>query len=147
MVPSQLPVQWVNRSGRDVDHSPPYNAEFNVEWNYTSTSPICLHGVKKNKFTILFIMWRWNYQELQNHCSFLQALLHTLADLIFKGLRSFVTWSSKAKEKQSHYRPWGFQEVEASRFQDSRHMKVVRLSALRTGHLYPTGNISGTHFC
>jgi hypothetical protein len=28
-------------------------------------------------------------------------------------------------------------EVEASRFQDSRHMKVVRLSSLRTGHLYP----------
>jgi len=33
-------------------------------------------------------------------------------------------------------RPWGFQEVEASRFQDIRHMKVVRLSALRTGRLY-----------
>jgi len=31
-------------------------------------------------------------------------------------------------------RPWGFQEVEAPRFQDSRHMKVVRLSALS---LYP----------
>jgi len=30
-----------------------------------------------------------------------------------------------------------FQEVEAPRFQDSRHMKVVRLSALRTGRLYP----------
>ena len=41
----------------------------------------------------------------------------------------------------------GFQEVEASRFQDSRHMKVVRLSALRTGRLYPPGNIPGTHFC
>jgi len=27
-------------------------------------------------------------------------------------------------------RPWVFQEVEASRFQDNRHMKVVRLSAL-----------------
>jgi len=27
--------------------------------------------------------------------------------------------------------------VEGSRFQDSRHMKVVRLSALRTGRLYP----------
>ena len=26
-------------------------------------------------------------------------------------------------------RPWGFQEVEAPRFQDNRHMKVVRLSA------------------
>ena len=34
-------------------------------------------------------------------------------------------------------RSWSFQEVEAPRFQDSRHMKVVRLSALRTGRLYP----------
>ena len=32
--------------------------------------------------------------------------------------------------------PWGFQEVEAPRFQDNRHMKVVRLSALCTGRLY-----------
>jgi hypothetical protein len=29
-----------------------------------------------------------------------------------------------------------FQEAEAPRFQDNRHMKVVR-SALRTGRLYP----------
>jgi hypothetical protein len=34
-------------------------------------------------------------------------------------------------------RHWGFQEVEAPRFQDNRHMKVVRFSALRTGCLYP----------
>ena len=34
-------------------------------------------------------------------------------------------------------RPWGFQEVEATRFQDNQHRKVVRLSALRTGRLYP----------
>jgi hypothetical protein len=31
---------------------------------------------------------------------------------------------------------WGFQEVENPRFQDNRHMKVVRLSALHTGRLY-----------
>ena len=31
----------------------------------------------------------------------------------------------------------GFQEVEAPRFQDIRHMKVVCLSDLRTGRLYP----------
>ena len=43
----------------------------------------------------------------------------------------------KVKVKQSHYRPWGFQEVEAPRFQDNWQMKVVRLSALRTGRLYP----------
>ena len=31
---------------------------------------------------------------------------------------------------------WEFQQVEAPRFQDNRHMKVVRLSALRTDRLY-----------
>jgi hypothetical protein len=34
-------------------------------------------------------------------------------------------------------RPWRLQEAEAPRFQDSRHMKMVRLSALSTGRLYP----------
>jgi hypothetical protein len=31
--------------------------------------------------------------------------------------------------------PLGFQEVEVSRFLDSQHMKVVRLSAIRIGRL------------
>ena len=44
-------------------------------------------------------------------------------------------------------RPCVFQEVEAPIFQDNRHMKVVRLSVLRTGRLYPPGNTPGTHFC
>jgi hypothetical protein len=30
--------------------------------------------------------------------------------------------------------PWGFQEFEAPEFPDNRHLKVVRLSALRTGN-------------
>ena len=34
-------------------------------------------------------------------------------------------------------RPSAFQAVKAPRFQGKRHLKVVRLSALRTGHLYP----------
>ena len=33
-------------------------------------------------------------------------------------------------------RPWVFQEFEGHRFQDIRHMEVVRLSALRTDRLY-----------
>jgi hypothetical protein len=45
------------------------------------------------------------------------------------------------KVKQSHYtgldRPWGFQQVEAPRFKDNRHMNVVKLSDLCTGRLYP----------
>jgi hypothetical protein len=38
-------------------------------------------------------------------------------------------------------RPLGFQEVEAPEFLDNRHMKVVRLSALCTGRLYPREGI------
>jgi hypothetical protein len=44
------------------------------------------------------------------------------------------------KVKLSYYRPGqnlGFQEVEAPEFLDNRHLKVVRLSALRTGRLDP----------
>jgi hypothetical protein len=40
-------------------------------------------------------------------------------------------------------RSLGFPEVEAARFQDSQHMKVIRLSALCTGYLYSPGNIPG----
>jgi hypothetical protein len=47
----------------------------------------------------------------------------------------------KAKGKafllQAWRGPLGFQEVEAAEFLDNRHMKVVRLSALRTDRLYP----------
>jgi len=38
------------------------------------------------------------------------------------------------------YRTWRFQKVEAPRLQDNRHIKVVRLSALRTGRLHLPGN-------
>ena len=41
-------------------------------------------------------------------------------------------------------RPWGFQEVETPRFQNSRYMMVVRLSALHNGRIYSPGNIPGT---
>jgi len=42
--------------------------------------------------------------------------------------------------------PWGFHEIEAPRFQYNPHMNVLRLSALRTGRLYPPGNVPGIHF-
>ena len=51
---------------------------------------------------------------------------------------------AKEKTEQSLYRPdrpWGYQQVEAPRFQDNRHMKMVRLLALRTGHLLPSKEI------
>jgi len=42
----------------------------------------------------------------------------------------------QSKVKQFLDRPWRFREAEAPRLKDSRHMKVVRLSTLRTGRLY-----------
>jgi hypothetical protein len=44
-------------------------------------------------------------------------------------------------------KPRGFQKFEAPSFQDNRHMKVVRLSSVRTGRLYSPGIIPDTHFC
>jgi hypothetical protein len=65
---------------------------------------------------------------------------------------SFKYYEVKSSPIKDLDRPRGFQEFEAPRFQDSRHMKVVMLSALRTGRLGsppppPPGNILSTHFC
>jgi len=69
-------------------------------------------------------------------------------DSVFKGWYLAVLWvcfcSLLYRFKKNPFtgldRPIGFQEVETPRFQDNWHMKVVRLSALCTGHLYPPGN-------
>jgi hypothetical protein len=58
-------------------------------------------------------------------------------------LNKYVTSKGKINPITGLDRPLGFQ---APRFLDNRHM-VVRLSALRTGRLYPPGKIPGTHFC
>ena len=46
-------------------------------------------------------------------------------------------WKNKSNPITGLGTPWGFQKAEAPRSEDSRRMKVVRLSALSTGHLYP----------
>jgi hypothetical protein len=50
---TQPPIQWepeplsmgIRRPGREADHSRPSSAEVKNVWSYTSTPPICLHGV------------------------------------------------------------------------------------------------------
>ena len=43
--------------------------------------------------------------------------------------------------------PWDCTRLRLQEFLNNRHMKVARLPALRTGRLYPPGDIRGTHFC
>jgi ubiquitin C-terminal hydrolase len=54
--------------------------------------------------------------------------------------------NTKVKVKQFHYKTMGFQDVEAPRFQDNPHMKLVRLSALSTGRFYPPRKYSWYSF-
>ena len=53
---------------------------------------------------------------------------------------------SKAIPLQAWTGPAGSKDIETPIFQDHRHIKVVRLSVLHTGCLYPQGNIPGNHF-
>jgi hypothetical protein len=42
--------------------------------------------------------------------------------------------------------PYGSRRLRLPGLSDNRYIKLVRLSALCTGHLYPPGKIPGTHF-
>jgi hypothetical protein len=66
--------------------------------------------------------------------------------MLYKEIMTGYCKNHKSNPIRGLDRPWVFQEVEAPRFQENRHMKLVRLSALGTGRLYPQGNMPGTHF-
>jgi len=51
--------------------------------------------------------------------------IHTHRMVISKSL--LLSFTGRVKVTQSLHRPWGFQEVQAPRFIDNRHMKVVRM--------------------
>jgi hypothetical protein len=46
---SLLRVNW---PGREVNHSHSSRTEFNIEWSYTSGTPIRLHNVRRGNFTL-----------------------------------------------------------------------------------------------
>ena len=64
--------------------------------------------------------------------------LFAMLSLVGWQLITMISWESQASNSITGLdRPSGFREFEALRFQDNRHMMVVRLSALGTGRLYP----------
>ena len=82
------------------------------------------------------LLCRGNFCVILKICFLLKAIksLHVLMHVMREYDRRKVKASNPITGLD---RPWGFQEVEAPRFQDNRHMSVVRLSTLRTGRIYP----------
>ena len=76
-----------------------------------------------------------------------QALCSMQTVYCFRPYESMLTKQRQSNPITGLDRLWWLQEAEAPRFQDNQHVKVLSLSVLRTGRLYPPGNISGTHFC
>ena len=73
--------------------------------------------------------------------SLLKSLIQWISRVLFSGANrlghEFAHLSeSKSKPVTGLDRPWGFQVVEAPIFRDNQQMKLVELSALRTGCLY-----------
>jgi hypothetical protein len=89
-------------------------------------------------------MWVLDLQRVQVRLNCIIITSHYLSSC--RCITSPVYHKKKSSPITGLDRPTGFQEVEAPRFLDSRHLKVVRLSAVRTGRVYPPGNIPGTHF-
>jgi hypothetical protein len=75
-------------------------------------------------------------QYIPHSVTWKHASSHATARISFTG-RKYETKNVYPNTITGLDRPCVFQEVEAPRFQENRHMKVVRLSALGTGRLYP----------
>jgi hypothetical protein len=123
--------------------------EFNIRFvNTSNTFTRCSNLQCNNSLRYTYHSAQENFLQLyiRNRSKYFKLLFYTATINVLPDDGPVRSETCRSK-KQSHYRPLGFQEVEAPRFQDNRHMKVVRLSALRTGRLYYPGNTPGTHFC
>ena len=75
------------------------------------------------KYSSYYVLFQNVHQDIKVHC--------------LQQIHTFLKFFIKSNPITGLGRPWGFQEFETPRFQDNQHVKVVRLSAVRIGHLYP----------
>jgi hypothetical protein len=89
------------------------------------------------------VIGNWGIQRPQNHYRrhypriIAAAIIIIIIIIIIITTNFIMRVTMIYQDKARLDRPLEFQEVEPPKFLDNRHMKVVRLSALRTGRLYP----------
>jgi hypothetical protein len=86
---------------------------------------------------------QYKSKELSNHHHWLRSNPEERSSQLIRDgslksriIQMYSEGKGKAIPLQAWTGPEGSKKVEAPRFQDSRHMKVVRLLALHTGRLY-----------
>ena len=100
---------------------------------YVTTRNVkCWRSIKYRRFS-LYIMAE-NCRAYTSSGRILPYWRYTLSISI---LTTIVLYYSESNPITGLDRLRGFQDVEVPRFEDNRHIKVVRLSALHTGLLYP----------
>ena len=144
--PSYWAKTGVKRQRNKADNIPPARAEINYGWSCIFTPPHAFKMCTATTVLVTCIMFGvihilYTQSVGRAFCCLLQNISSYFTE------RFFLFCKRQSNPITGLKRPWGFQKFEAPRFQDNQHMKVVRLSALRTGSLYPPGNIPGTHFC
>jgi len=121
---------------RKVQTKPPYFSVYylrSVNWTMTLKCPLTSTWILSFRLRVaLSLLQSRLMPSFHPH-------LHEGPNMLGKG--------KGVKVKQSLCKSLGLQKFETPRFQDSWHVKVVRLSVLCTGRLYSSGNIPGTHFC
>jgi len=110
------------------------------------------HKVCKKLVYTVVKQWRYILHNLTRSLQFFARRNWTVEKTLILELRLTLLGCDAVilidkRVKQCHYTPWAFQKHEALGFKDNQHMKVVKLSVLRTGRLYSPGNIPGAHFC
>ena len=59
----------------------------------------------------------------------------------------YRSYTVKQSLEEAWWSPEGSRSLGLPEFLNNRHMKVICLSAIRTGRLYHPGDTPGTHFC
>jgi len=116
----------------------------NLPQHSSSSSPLAF---KTPRLAHTFYLYRSTLPSAQTEISFLNNInlltfvMDSLCCVTFKKLTGLKYYFNPCTGLDRSF--------EAPRFRDNRHVKVLRLSALRTGRLYPLppGSIPGTHFC